>query len=83
VFPVKKQADQRAFGRLLNVAEAADRLNVSPRMVRRMKADGRLPFVKVGAHVRFLEEDLDMYIRNARVDPAETWAVFPATRRAG
>ena len=45
-------------GRLLRIPDAAARLAVSPRTVRRMIASGRLPAVRLGRVVRLREEDL-------------------------
>ena len=44
--------------RLLTIEEAADRLGVTPRMIRRLTADRRLPFVKVGRLVRIRDADI-------------------------
>lgn len=44
--------------RLLTIDEAADRLGVTPRMIRRLTADRRLPFVKVGRLVRIRDADI-------------------------
>jgi excisionase family DNA binding protein len=43
--------------RPLNIAEAADGLGVTPRFVRRLVAERRIPFLKVGRHVRFDPDD--------------------------
>jgi excisionase family DNA binding protein len=59
---------------LLDVAEAAQRLGVSERWVRRAIAERRLPFVKIGRHVRFDPADLDEYTRRNRVPAAGTAA---------
>jgi excisionase family DNA binding protein len=49
-------------GRLLTVPEVADRLNVKDRFVRRLIAERRITFVKVGRHVRIPADALDAYI---------------------
>lgn len=54
---------------LIDVAGAAERLGTSERWVRRSIAERRLPFVKVGRHVRFRPEDLDAYVQS-RLVPA-------------
>lgn len=46
------------MARLLNVKEAAKMLTVSPSAIRRWIIQRRIPFVKIGALVRFKEEDL-------------------------
>ncbi len=47
---------------LLDCAAGADRLGTSERWMRRAVAERRIPFVKIGRHVRFRPEDLDAYI---------------------
>lgn len=44
--------------RLLTIEQAADRLGVTSRMIRRLTASRRLPFVKVGRLVRIRDTDL-------------------------
>ena len=59
---VSETVDQTFF----NVAQVAERLNVKPRMVRRLISDGRLPAFRFGMHVRVGEADLLEFIANAR-----------------
>jgi excisionase family DNA binding protein len=47
---------------LLTAAAAAERLNLSVRSVRRMLADGRLSFVRIGRSVRIRPEALEALI---------------------
>lgn len=54
--------------RPLNIAEAADRLGVTPRFVRRLVAERRIPFLKVGRHVRFDPDDIDAFLAAGRVE---------------
>ena len=56
--------------RLLDVEGAAEYLSVTPRFIRRLIAERRLPFVKLGRHVRFDPADLDRFISAGRVDAA-------------
>jgi excisionase family DNA binding protein len=44
--------------RLLTIEEAAEQLGVTPRMIRRLTASRRLPFVKVGRLVRIRDTDI-------------------------
>lgn len=53
--------------KLYTVDEAAARLGVTPRWMRRAVAERRIPFVKLGHFVRFRPEDLDAYIDRNRV----------------
>lgn len=48
---------------LLDVDGVAERLSVSPRMVRKMIAERRIPHFKVGSLVRFDEQDVDEWLR--------------------
>jgi excisionase family DNA binding protein len=73
--------------RLLTVEEAADRLGTSVRFVRRLVAERRIAYVKVGRHVRLDPGDVEAFIVASRVDVrASSVAALPrrraATRRA-
>ncbi len=54
--------------RLLTVEEAADRLGASVRFVRRLVFQRRIPYVKVGRHVRIAASDLEAFIVAGRVE---------------
>jgi excisionase family DNA binding protein len=54
---------------LLTVDEAADRLATKPRFIRRLIAEKRIPYVKLGSHVRLDSADLDAFIAAGRVNP--------------
>jgi excisionase family DNA binding protein len=56
-------------GTLYTVAQAAERLNTSARFVRRLIADRRIAFVRLGRHVRLAEEDVAAFIEAGRVEP--------------
>ena len=43
---------------LLTIEQAADVLGVSPRMIRRLTGNRKLPFVKVGRLVRIRDTDI-------------------------
>ena len=64
--------------RLLTVAEAAERLNTSPRHVRRLVFERRIAYRKLGNYVRFHPDDLAEYAAAHRV---EAGAVAVARRR--
>lgn len=55
-------------GRPLTVAQAAERANVTDRMIRRLVQERRIAFHKLGSHVRIMESDLDAYVEAGRVD---------------
>jgi excisionase family DNA binding protein len=54
--------------RLLSPQEVADRLGTSLRFVRRLVLERRIPFIKVGRHVRIATSDLDAFIAAGRVE---------------
>lgn len=64
---------------LLTVPEAADLLHTSTRFVRRLIAERRIEFVKLGRHVRIRESALIAFVAAGTVEPLTTDAV---TRRA-
>ncbi|AIJ21807.1 helix-turn-helix domain-containing protein [Amycolatopsis methanolica] len=53
----------------LNVEQAAEYLNTSVRFIRRIVAERRIAFHKVGSHVRFKLEDLEAFVQAGRVEP--------------
>ena len=48
--------------RLLTVEQAAERLGTSERFVRRLIAERRIAYVKLGRHVRIAADDLEAFI---------------------
>ncbi|SEM59997.1 excisionase family DNA-binding protein [Nonomuraea pusilla] len=54
---------------LLTVPETAARLNTSVRFVRRLIAERRIEFVKVGRHVRISESALTRFVVAGTVAP--------------
>ncbi|MGZ6315567.1 MAG: helix-turn-helix domain-containing protein [Candidatus Limnocylindrales bacterium] len=57
------------MSKLLNIDQAAERLGTSPRFVRRLVAERRLTFVRVGRYVRIEPADLDAFIDAGQVEP--------------
>ena len=55
--------------RLLTVEAAAERLSTSPRFIRRLIAERRIEFVKVGRHVRISESALADFTAAGKVSP--------------
>ena len=73
--------------RLLTVEEAAERLRTSTRFVRRLVAERRIAYVKVGRHVRLDPADVEAFIAASRVQvrPSPLAALphrRPSSRRA-
>ena len=54
--------------KLLTPQEAADGLGTSLRFVRRLILERRIPFIKVGRHVRIAASDLEAFIAAGRVE---------------
>ncbi|MFH8391141.1 helix-turn-helix domain-containing protein [Streptomyces sp. NPDC018036] len=55
--------------RYLSVDQVAELLGTSARFPRRLIAERRITFVKVGRHVRIPESAVDAYITEHRVEP--------------
>jgi excisionase family DNA binding protein len=56
---------------LLSVEEAAERLGTSPRFIRRLIAERRIAFAKIGRHVRLDTADIDAFVAAGRVEPQQ------------
>jgi excisionase family DNA binding protein len=54
---------------LLTVGQAGESLNTGPRFIRRLIAERRIRFVRVGRHVRIPESALREYIDAGVVEP--------------
>ena len=54
--------------KLLTPEEAAERLNITPRHVRRLVFERRIAYRKVGRYVRFHPDDLAEYIAAHRIE---------------
>jgi excisionase family DNA binding protein len=59
--------------RLLDVDDAAERLGVTVRFVRRLVAERRIPYVKVGKFVRFDPVEVERWIDEHRIGQLELW----------
>jgi excisionase family DNA binding protein len=53
---------------LLSIEQAAERLGTSVRFVRRLIAERRITYVKLGRHVRIAEHDLINFVATGRVE---------------
>jgi excisionase family DNA binding protein len=60
---------EESAGRLLTVAEVAKILRTSERFPRRLIAERRIEFVRVGRHVRISESTLAEFIQSGVVKP--------------
>jgi excisionase family DNA binding protein len=61
--------------RLLNNAQAADILNISPHSLRGKVSRREVPFIKIGRRTLFSLSDLEQYIEDRKV--------YPRPRREG
>lgn len=53
---------------LLSIPEVADRLGTSQRFVRRLITERRIPYTKLGKHVRIADADVNAFIAAGRVE---------------
>jgi excisionase family DNA binding protein len=53
---------------LLTVDEAAEAMGTSARFIRRLIAERRIAYTKIGRHVRIAESDLINYVTAGRVE---------------
>jgi excisionase family DNA binding protein len=68
--------------RYLSVPEAAEYLSTSVRFIRRLIAERRVAFHKVGKFVRFETADLDAFVAAGRVEPVDISDVWRSMRGA-
>ena len=62
-------------GELLTMDEAAARMNMSGRYVRRLVSERRIPFYRFGRSVRLRSTDVDALVEAGRVEPFDIDAV--------
>jgi excisionase family DNA binding protein len=60
---------------LYTVEQAAVRLNTTPRFIRRLIAERRIAFTRLGRHIRIQGSELDAFVTAGRVE-----AIQPAPR---
>jgi len=73
--PARPDRQGSAVDKLLNVDEAAVVLGTSSRFPRRLIAERRIRFVRVGRHVRIPASALDDFVREGTVEPIVlTWS---------
>ncbi len=58
---------------LLDVAQAAEHLGTPVRFIRRLIAERRIPFYKIGRYVRIDPADLDLFIQEGRIERKPDW----------
>jgi len=62
-----------------SVAEAARFMGVKERFIRRLIAERRIAFLKLGKHVRISESDILKFEERARVDASEALGTLKKT----
>jgi excisionase family DNA binding protein len=67
---------------VLTIEQAAAHIKMSERYVRRLVAERRIPFYKLGRAVRIKASDLDAYINAGRVAPLTAGDVWRNLGRA-
>jgi excisionase family DNA binding protein len=66
---------------MLTVEQVAVRLNTKPRFVRRLIAERRIEFHKLGRYVRISEPALAEFIKAGRVPPREASVIWCQNRQ--
>lgn len=61
-------------GEYLTVEQAAEYLGTGVRFIRRIVAERRVVFYKVGRNVRFKRSDLEAFAQSGRVEVAPSYA---------
>jgi len=73
IAPIDRQSslppDDESTAGLLTIEQAAERINMSVRYVRRLVAERRIAFHKLGRSVRIAPADLDELVAGGRVEP--------------
>jgi excisionase family DNA binding protein len=67
--PDQDDGTPQARSELLTATQAAERMNVPERFIRRLVFEHRIRFYKVGRYVRIASADLDDYLNTNRIDP--------------
>jgi excisionase family DNA binding protein len=65
---------------LLTVEAAAERLDTTVRFIRRLIAERRIEFVKIGRHVRITESALADFIEAGKIPPLTAAQLRPKLR---
>ena len=70
-------------GELLTVEQAADRIRMSARYVRRLIAERRIGFYRLGRSVRIDPAELTAFVTAGRIDPITETTVWNDLRGVG
>ena len=77
--PIRRKSSHQTP--LLDIFAVAELLGVTPRHVRRLVAERRIPFFKVGRFVRFDPGELDLWLEDQRVEVRRSASFSPTTGR--
>jgi excisionase family DNA binding protein len=77
-----REPEALACGRLLTASAAAEQMSTSVRFIRRLIAERRIEFIKIGRHVRISETALADFIQAGRVEPLTAESVRLTMRGA-
>ncbi|WP_238016007.1 helix-turn-helix domain-containing protein [Dactylosporangium sp. AC04546] len=69
-----------AHDHLLTIEQAAIRLGMSARYVRRLVAERRIAFHRLGRAVRIHPNDVDAFVRDNRIEPMTATSVWAGLR---
>ena len=65
-----KQSAKAPRGRYFTISEAAEAYPVfTPRLLRRLVQERRIPFSRAGRSIVFAESDIEIYLERNRVEP--------------
>jgi excisionase family DNA binding protein len=70
-------------GELLTIEQAADRIRMSARYVRRLIAERRIGFYRLGRSVRIDPAELTAFVTAGRIDPITETTVWNDLRGVG
>jgi excisionase family DNA binding protein len=68
-------------GEMLTIEQAADRISMSARYVRRLIAERRIVFYRLGRSVRIDPADLTAFVSAGRIEPITDTTVWNDLRR--
>lgn len=68
-------------GGLLTIEQAAERINMSSRYVRRLIGERRIVFYRLGRSVRIDPSDLTAFVNAGRIEPMTETTVWNDLRR--
>ncbi len=75
-------ATTRELDEMLTIEEAAERMKMSVRYVRRLVAERRIAFHKIGRSVRLKAADLAAHVEAGRVEPITAAGIWRDLGRA-